>query len=128
MATLTFEIELTNDDIGDGAKGNCELCPIALAATRAIGLPARVGWNRIFVDGYAGEMPEAAKQFVKNFDAGRPTETLKFTIEMRPFKHSEEAIFADAAKYVPPAPHEPKGDLLKVGWDMPYVPPACDAC
>lgn len=111
MATLTFEVEVTNDDIGDGKRGHCQLCPIALAAARAIGLPVRIGWNRIFIEGFVGEMPDDAKQFVKNFDAGRPTETLKFTIEMQPFKYSDDAIFADAAKYEPPSPHEPKGDL-----------------
>ena len=123
MANLTFEIEVTNDDIGDGKRGLCQLCPIALAAARAIGLPVRVGWNRIFIEGFVGEMPEDAKQFVKNFDAGRPTETLKFTIEMQPFKNNMyDALFEDAMKYEPPAPHEPKGCLLRPGWEIPYVP------
>jgi hypothetical protein len=80
----TFVINVTQEDIDSGHKGQCETCPIALAAMRvfktrvlAEGQELHVYhndiWNLFF-------LPEEATYFIKAFDHDKPVSPFSFEI------------------------------------------------
>lgn len=79
------EVHVTAEDIANGQKGECLLCPVALAMDRAFCCnDIWVGGYGYSRDGIKGEwrpLPFAVKIFVTHFDAGHPVEPFTFTIE-----------------------------------------------
>ena len=79
-----MKIQVTAQDIAQGCRGKCELCPVALAVRRA------VGHDNVYVDintyeakttatlsvavGSTGEwkyrLPDKVKDFINDFDMG----------------------------------------------------------
>lgn len=85
MSTIT--IEVTQEDIDAGRKGNCYLCPIALAAARVFNLDVSVGASWLSVEASNGaevamfKLPQAARTFVTLFDGGHPVAPFTFAVE-----------------------------------------------
>ena len=88
MTTVT--IDVTQDDIDQGKRENCTLCPIALAAQRVFpGKSIHVSVFNLWVDnspaaedGRGYPLPEVACKFLQDFDHGRPVQPFKFGIWM----------------------------------------------
>ena len=64
-----MKIEVTQDDIDNGVRHSTEKCPIALAATRALGGPILV-----HADGSGDEIDK----FIIAFDKGEPVSPFVF--------------------------------------------------
>lgn len=78
------EVEVTMDDIVDGERRSCHLCPIARAVARAFAVDfAIVAEGAIALpDGRRFPTPDIARAFIFNFDEGmRPVEPFRFTID-----------------------------------------------
>lgn len=136
--TLSFEVEVTSDDLEAGVRGSCTLCPVALAVKRALlsnvdALDIRVGFRKVFVDmrdghRYVGSLPDAAHNLILKFDRTRAGQPIKFNLDLRRsdvFVSREDPVHAVAmasGRYEPPQPHEPSGGRLKIGYYMMQVP------
>jgi hypothetical protein len=82
MSAVT--IEVTAEDIARGQKFYCSNCPVALAASRALGHPVVAGANVMYVrvGGYPTlELPPVAKSFIEDFDSGENVSPFSFTLE-----------------------------------------------
>jgi hypothetical protein len=79
-----MKIQVTARDIRVGTKlckssSACEVCPIALAASRAFGLPCLVT-GRIYVElGHVFSMSGKALKFMRDFDGGKKVLPFGFT-------------------------------------------------
>lgn len=88
---MIVHIEVTQQDIDDGKRSNCNECPIALAASRA--LKDKIEFNYVHVnprscgfwkedDPYfmgAINLPPNARAFVHKFDNDIPVKPFKFS-------------------------------------------------
>lgn len=86
MATK-YVIEVTQEDILQGANRDCVNCPIARAVRRATGNKClRVGkfsiWDQRQVDADGIPLPVVAKKWIAGFDSGYPVEPFAFEIEV----------------------------------------------
>jgi hypothetical protein len=88
-------IELTRGDIRMGVARHSSLCPITLAATRAVAdWQGHASTGHLWLTIYAGDpqtsthvlqhyrLPEAAARFVQAFDEGLPVEPFTFTVDL----------------------------------------------
>lgn len=81
-----MEISVTKEDIKKGNQGHCRDCPIALAASRAFGVDVLVRSRYVAVDAVPGgrnaiySLPENARNFINNFDNGRPVRPFRFEL------------------------------------------------
>jgi hypothetical protein len=80
----TVEINVTDEDIKNGERADCELCPIACAARRAGIDYALVNTTYILVGPMAVRiaLPTEAQAFVIEFDSGQPVQPFTFTIQI----------------------------------------------
>jgi hypothetical protein len=65
-----MRVDVTQEDIEEGARGDCNFCPVARAIRRAF--PTKsvfVGANTIGVGGERLEMPDDVDEFVCAFDS-----------------------------------------------------------
>lgn len=81
-----MKIEITQEDICRGVRGNSRLCPVARAVSRTFGTTARA-YRMIFpdvskVNEYCFTPPQVVK-WIQTFDADHPVEP--FSFEMPPF-------------------------------------------
>ncbi len=74
-----MRIVVTQDDIREGIRKEETSCPIAIAATRDLGVPAEATRESLWFDHSNGEaycaLPLMAREFIRRFDAtgqGRP--------------------------------------------------------
>ncbi len=77
-------VAVTEKDIEQGMRGSCSSCPVALAATRAVG-------ERMTITGYSAEteaepfyryrLPAGVSSFIYNFDNRYGVEPLEFVME-----------------------------------------------
>ena len=82
---ITKTINVTQDDIDNGEPACNSACPIALAMQRVFGKDAHVGtehfwpWATEFPDmPVTGDLPDEAKDFVRDYDDGLPVEPITF--------------------------------------------------
>ena len=81
-------IEVTQEDIKNGVRGDPCNCPTAHAATRATHgtVPLRVGALVIkfgpIGSSVASKLPIEAREFIYDFDWGKPVEPFSFEIEL----------------------------------------------
>lgn len=79
-------ITVTQHDIDHGRRGDCVWCPIALAASRAIGAEVYADGAEIFSINnryqFQAETPEEACRFMEEFDAGEPVVPFSFELEV----------------------------------------------
>lgn len=84
-------IEVTQEDIDHGVRGECRLCPIARALQRATGNPfATMGaWNcwpenngTAFQTGGPIPCPDAAYDFIQAFDGKGASKVRPFSFEI----------------------------------------------
>lgn len=96
---MKLTIQVTEEDIGEGVKSDCYLCPIARAMDRCTGGSASV-WStyaKIVLHGDVltiDPLPQSARDFIANFDETRPDhrrepEPFSFEIEL-PNTHETE--------------------------------------
>lgn len=69
MATKIVEIEVTKEDIRKGIRGNCNSCPISLAANRIFKTACTVETLNIQINGIAYNLPREAVDFIFVFDS-----------------------------------------------------------
>lgn len=77
-----IKIEVTQQDIDIGVKADCNLCPIALAATRAYGTPVMAASFHLY-DSETGAyslMPLEARNFIIQFDGDWAIYPFSFTM------------------------------------------------
>jgi hypothetical protein len=86
MATIT--VDVTQEDIDGGERGDCKKCPIARALARTKGQSPEVSDFEVsqFRIQYQREgrmlLPEEAQIFVRRFDNKRPVSPFSFTLEV----------------------------------------------
>ena len=76
-------IEVTADDIDAGIQGDCMYCPLALAIYRKSGRSVEV-WSDLFTVVRTNTdhfLPDLAKEFRRQFDAGRPVSPIAFEVD-----------------------------------------------
>lgn len=76
-------ISVTQEDIDKGER-DCGKCPIALAASRAIGIPVDVGNREAWINGSPRVMPSIARQFILRFDAQLAVKPFSFELNYQP--------------------------------------------
>ena len=82
-----MKIEVTQDDIDNGLRIDCELCPVAKAIVRATGKQARVSAVGVF---FFPETPSAkqiflpskVQLFIKSFDRKEPVQPFSFDLDI----------------------------------------------
>jgi hypothetical protein len=89
---MNIQIQVTAEDIREGTAQECCLCPVARAIARALG--REVLWNGdVSVDGdnvtvyrpssWDGvDLPDQAKDFIEQFDSGKPVEPFAFALDV----------------------------------------------
>lgn len=75
-----MKIIVTNDDIAQGKAGDCEACPIAIAARRVLNRAVKVHIDWMEVEGSAYDLPVEASRFVSLFDENEAVEPLEFDL------------------------------------------------
>jgi hypothetical protein len=86
MKTVT--IEVTQEDIEKGERGECEKCALALAVSRVTKYRVEIGlYEAEFYDGPelcvgSSDLPIAAMVFVERFDNGHPVSPFTFPLEV----------------------------------------------
>jgi len=75
-------INITEEHIAKGVRGDCGRCPVALAMKAAFGPAVRI---RVSVFDYevhsiTRELPEKARRFIHNFDQGTEVQPFSFEI------------------------------------------------
>lgn len=83
---MTYLIEVTQQDIDKGIRGNSCACPVAWAIRSAIGdgdIEIRVGEDLITVGNAQVPVPKIAYRFIRAFDYGLySVEPFTFTLEV----------------------------------------------
>lgn len=77
-----IRIEVTARDIHMGLPHNCRFCPITLAVKRATRLEVTTGHIFLFVRNKAVVLNDKCRQFIRDFDAGRPVQPFMFAISV----------------------------------------------
>ena len=75
MTSTVYLIDVIQDDINRGVRGDSRSCPIAHAWNRATH-----GGLSLFVPSDC--MPDVARQFLADFDAGRAVHPFRFEMEV----------------------------------------------
>lgn len=86
-------VTVTEDDIRNGTPGNCETCPVALAAKRAYPeasdvyvyekeISVVVTGGYCHTTSYQQWLPDAARNFVRDFDAKGADAVEPFSVEL----------------------------------------------
>jgi hypothetical protein len=86
-------VTVTREHIDRGAERTCDRCPVALAIMAAVPglsfvevMSPELGYALLFgMDSDVGDMdlPGSAKQFIRDFDAGRPVRPFTFTAQVQ---------------------------------------------
>lgn len=84
---MNLTVDVTQEDINHGERGNCNSCPVARAIQRASGHECRAGGSQITIKPENGRnlylvTPEAAWRFMYDFDMGRKVEPFSFTLRL----------------------------------------------
>lgn len=83
---MSVHIEVTAQDIADGARGESDSCPIALAVERTLGVVPHVSEFDVSLGGRFDEaivdLPDEAVDFIADFDAGLRPGPFAFDLEV----------------------------------------------
>lgn len=81
---MRVTVNVTQADIDNGVDGDCRLCPVARALSRA----GVRGWN-VFYHGLVSELtgetialPRSAMEFIRRFDSGGDVKPFSFELEI----------------------------------------------
>jgi hypothetical protein len=74
-------IEVADTHIEQGKRGNCDACPIALAARPVLGR-VEVGSRWICSGNWSAALPREACEFIQRYDAGDESYPFAFTLEI----------------------------------------------
>jgi len=99
-----IDVAVTSDDIRNGRRHDCMLCPIALAISRTLLCgPTGCGVSNravsVFIDQADSQLPvgdhfallpDEAALFTRNFDRGRDVSPFKFTLHFEHVKEEKE--------------------------------------
>ena len=80
---MPLDLAITDADIVEGVRKDCESCPVALALSRAGGSAAVVGQDiEVDIDGVRRNfgIPPELVNFILDFDDGRPVEPISCTL------------------------------------------------
>lgn len=77
-------IEVTKEDILQGARRDGLFCPVAIAARRSLGIPVAVSYTIMLWGEFGAVLPKKATDFIKCFDDRIPVSPLTFEIEEIP--------------------------------------------
>jgi hypothetical protein len=87
-----MRIEVTQEDIDAGKRADACDCPVALAICRASGFSVSVRYSTVYrlqseihawdSRAYLGELPNAARYFVVDFDEGRAVAPFAFDLDI----------------------------------------------
>lgn len=77
---METKIEVTDEDIRQGVKGQCGRCPIALAAARAGIKDVTVGSYTMKIKHLFIHLPRNVSEFINRFDDGLPVQPFSFVI------------------------------------------------
>ena len=80
---MHLDINVTDTDIVEGVRKDCETCPVALALSRAGGSAAVVAQDiEVVIDGVRRNfgIPPELVNFILDFDDGRPVEPITCTL------------------------------------------------
>ena len=80
---MKIEVDVTQEDINNGRKFNCIMCPVALAIKRAIRNPKVSVFSilaRIDTEDYF--FPKKVQNFIQNFDGSILVEPIKFELDI----------------------------------------------
>lgn len=81
VATKMTIINITQEDIDSGCKGNCSLCPIALALSRTFNTrEVQVSNSYIRVGEKWYFIPIQARFFIRSFDTYRAVQPFSFEL------------------------------------------------
>ncbi len=81
-------IEVTQNDIDEGRRGECELCPVARAIKRASGShcvyvdPTEVLLGENVLEATWTKLPEEAAQFIEDYDNMQPVDPFSFNLNI----------------------------------------------
>ncbi len=89
---MITKIDVTREDIDNGTKRACGLCPVALAAKRVVAPFMRVAaystalelvtTERPFRPDTLHRLPATATSFIIDFDRGSPVEPFSFELDI----------------------------------------------
>ncbi len=83
---MKFRVEVTQEDIAAGRATDCERCPIARAANRALEVSScMIGVKTLYLRkddvAYVAFLPQEARTFINTFDHGYPVLPITFDLE-----------------------------------------------
>jgi hypothetical protein len=86
---MKIKIEVTQDDINKGERGNARFCPIARACSRIIpnsSKPSIAGgrWNYVNVNNIERRfnVPDFVNDFINDYDLNNPVTPIEFDIDI----------------------------------------------
>jgi hypothetical protein len=83
MQRKTIHVDVNHADIANGEPRSGDACPILLATRRVEPTVQCVGHTFIhFARGVLAPAPHEARQFIREFDAGRPVSPIAFDLEI----------------------------------------------
>jgi len=81
----TYHIDVTNEDILKGVRGDASLCAIARAVKRALDLEdAEIEGSKIRMGYLRGEGPRAIDAFIATYDSAGRVEPFAFDLTLEP--------------------------------------------
>lgn len=76
-------IEVKNVDIFNGTPDAAFTCPVAIAATRALGKEVGLAASTMLVGGrHYITVPPEVTDWIRAFDVGRPVKPITFTVDV----------------------------------------------
>ncbi len=92
MNMVPVVIDVTADDIANGARGNNSFCAVACGVRRAVKNIARVNVHGPTVEMWSVlgayqhvTLPGAVRNFVADFDSRKPVEPMTFTVHVQEY-------------------------------------------
>lgn len=85
--SLRMIVEVTQEDIDNGQRAVPSACPIARAIRKNF-MGATVNRTNVKLDGWgkSTELPQIAKNFVNDFDNGKPVRPFDFELDLGDFR------------------------------------------
>ena len=79
---MRVHVDVTADDIANGARLDCFACPIALAMKRATDAFLAIGANYVEFASHSVRLPREVSDFVFDFDGGYEVQPFSFDLEL----------------------------------------------
>ena len=76
-----MKISVTQEDIEQGQRENCNYCPVALAIKRVVKpWDMAVGTSTCGINAHSYTLPTVAMMFIDSFDKGLPVQPFEFEL------------------------------------------------